>query len=328
MNAPANPSGTPAIVASHLTRKFGDFTAVKDASITVERGEVFGFLGPNGSGKTTMIKMLTGILPITSGAATVAGVDVSKDPEQVRLRIGYMSQRFSLYDDLTVMENLRFYGRIYGLKGNSLEEKMQQTIERNALQPYLNRLAARLSGGWKQRLAMGCAMLHDPKIMFLDEPTAGIDPVARRRLWDLLFDLSGQGITFFVTTHYMDEAERCSHLAYIYYGEIIADGTPDDLRELPEASPAGTRRFEIATAQVTAALRKARELPYLKSATIFGRSIHALVEDHVTQQDLERDLRARGVLPQEVRPLVADLEDVFVELTYKRQALEQEAAHA
>jgi ABC-2 type transport system ATP-binding protein len=319
MNAAAINS---AIVATGLTRKFGDFTAVNQASITVERGEVFGFLGPNGSGKTTMIKMLTGILPITAGEATVDGIDVRKDPETVRQRIGYMSQRFSLYDDLTVLENLRFYGRIYGLKGAALEEKMQQTIQRNALEPYLGRLAARLSGGWKQRLALGCAMLHDPKIMFLDEPTAGIDPVARRRLWDLLFDLSGQGITFFVTTHYMDEAERCSHLAYIYYGQIIADGTPDDLRELPEASPAGTRRFEIATSQVTSALRKARELPYLKSATIFGRSIHALVSDSVTEEQITADLQARGVQPQEVRPLVADLEDVFVELTYKRQELE------
>lgn len=319
MNAAAM---NPAIVAQHLTRKFGDLVAVNAANLRVERGEVFGFLGPNGSGKTTVIKMLTGILPMTSGEATVAGIDVRQEPEQVRQAIGYMSQRFSLYDDLTVAENLRFYGKVYGLKGKMLEEKIEQTIERNSLQPYLDRLAARLSGGWKQRLALGCAMLHDPKIMFLDEPTAGIDPVARRKLWDLLFDLSGQGITFFVTTHYMDEAERCSHLAYIYYGHIIADGTPDDLRELPEASPAGTRRFEISTAQVTSALRRARELPYLKSATIFGRSIHALVADSVTQQQLEHDLRARGVLPQEVRPLVADLEDVFVELTYKRQELE------
>jgi ABC-type multidrug transport system ATPase subunit len=318
-------AAAPAIVARELTRKFGDFVAVNGASLSVERGEVFGFLGPNGSGKTTVIKMLTGILPITSGDATVAGIDVRQEPEQVRQAIGYMSQRFSLYDDLTVAENLRFYGKIYGLKGKALEQKIEQTIERNALQPYLGRLAARLSGGWKQRLALGCAMLHDPKIMFLDEPTAGIDPVARRKLWDLLFELSGQGITFFVTTHYMDEAERCSHLAYIYYGQIIADGTPDELRELPEASPAGTRRFEIATAQVTSALRKARELPYLKSATIFGRSIHALVSDDVTQERLERDLESRGVHPQEIRPLVADLEDVFVELTYKRQ--EQEAAH-
>jgi ABC-type multidrug transport system ATPase subunit len=311
-----------AIVTHELTRKFGDSVAVNKTSIKVERGEVFGFLGPNGSGKTTVIKMLTGILPITSGEAFVDEIDVRKDPEAVRQRIGYMSQRFSLYDDLTVAENLQFYGRVYGLKNHVLAQKIDQTIERNALGPYMSRLAGRLSGGWKQRLALGCAMLHDPKIMFLDEPTAGIDPVARRKLWDLLFDLSGQGITFFVTTHYMDEAERCSHLAYIYYGNIIADGTPDDLRELPEASPPGTRRYEIATVHVTSALRKARKLPYLRSATIFGRSIHALVDETVTEQQLASDLRAQAVEVQEIRPLVADLEDVFVELTYKSQELE------
>ena len=317
-----NAAQVPAIDARSLTRTFGDVTAVKDASLLVQPGEVFGFLGPNGSGKTTMIKMLAGILPITSGEAFVDGIDVRKDPDAVRLRIGYMSQKFALYEDLTVLENLRFYGRAYGLNGGALEQKIAQTIERNGLQPYVGRLAARLSGGWKQRLALGCAMLHEPKILFLDEPTAGIDPVARRKLWDLLFDLSGQGMTFFVTTHYMDEAERCSHLAYIYFGSIIADGTPESLRELPEASPAGTRRFEIATPHVTTSLRKARELPYLRSATIFGRSIHALVDDSVTDQQLLEDLRARGVEPDEVRPLVADLEDVFVELTYKRQQAE------
>jgi len=311
-----------AIITKDITRKFGDFIAVDKASIKVERGEVFGFLGPNGSGKTTVIKMLTGILPLSGGEASVDDIDVRKDPETVRQRIGYMSQKFSLYDDLTVAENLQFYGRVYGLKNHVLKEKIEQTVERNALQPYMTRLAGRLSGGWKQRLALGCAMLHDPKIMFLDEPTAGIDPVARRRLWDLLFELSGQGITFFVTTHYMDEAERCSHLAYIYYGHIIADGTPDDLRDLPEASPPGTKRFEISTTQVTSALRKARELPYLKSATIFGRSIHALVDESVTEPRLLYDLQQHGVAAQEIRPLVADLEDVFVELTSHRQELE------
>jgi ABC-2 type transport system ATP-binding protein len=308
-----------AIVTKDLTRRFGDFTAVDHVSFNVEKGEVFGLLGPNGSGKTTIIKMLTGILALSEGDAFVDGLDVRKDPEEVRLRIGYMSQKFSLYDDLTVLENLRFYGRVYGLQGKILEEKIAKTIDRNALQPYTDRLAARLSGGWKQRLALGCAMLHDPKIMFLDEPTAGIDPVARRRLWDLLFDLSGQGITFFVTTHYMDEAERCSHLAYVYYGKLIADGTPDSLRELPEASPAGTHRFELSTREVTSALRKARTLPYLKSATIFGRAIHALVDDHVQSDQIVADLAARGVQVEEIRPLVADLEDVFVELTVRRQ---------
>jgi ABC-type multidrug transport system ATPase subunit len=316
-----------AIVTENLTRRFGNFTAVDKVSIKVEQGEVFGFLGPNGSGKTTMIKMLTGILPISEGNAFIDGVDVSQDPETVRNRIGYMSQKFSLYDDLTVGENLRFYGKAYGLRNSALEDKIRQTIERNALQPYVDRLAAKLSGGWKQRLALGCAMLHDPKILYLDEPTAGIDPVARRRLWDLLFELSGQGITFFVTTHYMDEAERCSHLAYIYYGNLIADGTPDTLRALPEITPAGTQRFEISTGNVTAALRKAREMSFLKSATIFGRSIHALVEDSVTQPELEKELRRRGIEVEEVRPLMPSLEDVFVELTYQRQR-EMEAASA
>jgi ABC-2 type transport system ATP-binding protein len=311
-----------AIVTRDVSRRFGNFVAVDKVSIKVEPGEVFGFLGPNGSGKTTVIKMLTGILALSGGEAFVDGIDVRKDPEAVRQRIGYMSQKFSLYDDLTVAENLQFYGRVYGLKNHVLKEKIEQTVERNALQPYMTRLAGRLSGGWKQRLALGCAMLHDPKIMFLDEPTAGIDPVARRKLWDLLFELSGHGITFFVTTHYMDEAERCGHLAYIYYGHIIADGTPDDLRELPEASPPGTKRFEISTTQVTSALRKARELPYLRSATIFGRSIHALVDEQVSDAQLATDLQRHGVNAQEIRPLVADLEDVFVELTSKRQELE------
>jgi ABC-2 type transport system ATP-binding protein len=317
-----------AIVTQGLTRRFGTFTAVDHVSFSVEKGEVFGLLGPNGSGKTTIIKMLTGILALTEGEAFVDGLDVRKDPDGVKLRIGYMSQKFSLYDDLTVLENLRFYGKVYGLTGALMEDKIQKTIERNALEPYVHRLAALLSGGWKQRLALGCAMLHDPKIMFLDEPTAGIDPVARRRLWDLLFDLSGQGITFFVTTHYMDEAERCSHLAYIYYGKLIADGTPDTLRELPEASPPGTHRYEISTKDVTSALRKARTLPYLKSATIFGRSIHALVDDAIDAPRIQADLEKQSVTVEEIRPLVADLEDVFVELTVRRQQELEEAARA
>jgi ABC-type multidrug transport system ATPase subunit len=317
----------PAIQTKGLVRKFGDFTAVNGVDITVEPGEVFGFLGPNGSGKTTVIKMLCGILPITAGEAYVDGLEVKTHPEEVRQRIGYMSQKFSLYDDLTVRENLNFYGKIYGLRNHVLQQKVEETIEKNALEPYVDRLGGKLSGGWRQRLALGCAMLHEPKILFLDEPTAGIDPVARRKLWDLLFELSGQGITFFVTTHYMDEAERCSHLAYIYYGDLIADGTPDTLRLLPEANPPGTRRFEISTpSEVTTALRKVRTLPYLKSATIFGRSIHALVEESVTQAQLTEDVARIGIKVEEIRPLVADLEDVFVELTYRRQALEESRA--
>src|SRR5215470_15410089 len=308
-----------AIVADNLVRKFGAFTAVNDVSFQVHKGEIFGFLGPNGSGKTTVIKMLTGLLPLSGGNAQVEGLDVRTRAEEVRERIGYMSQKFSLYDDLTVTENLQFYGRIYGLPANRMKRRIDEIVELNNLGPYLNRLAAQLSGGWKQRLALGCAMLHEPKLLFLDEPTAGIDPVARRQLWDLLFELSGHGITFFVTTHYMDEAERCSHVAYIYYGKLIADGTPNSLRELPEVQPRGTFRVEITTPEVTRALRSARELPGIRSATIFGQSIHALVDDNLNLDDLRDLLLKRGIAVAEIRPLAPSLEDVFVELTYKHQ---------
>jgi len=314
-----------AIETHNLTRRFGDFVAVNKASITVEKGEVFGFLGPNGSGKTTVIKMLTGILPISEGDASIEGIDVRTHPEQVRERIGYMSQKFSLYDDLSVMENMRFYGKAYGLSGPALNRKIDETIEANKLGKYVDRQAGRLSGGWKQRLALGCALMHEPTVLFLDEPTAGIDPVARRQLWDLLFELSGRGITFFVTTHYMDEAERCSHLAYIYYGEMIADGTPDALRALPEVNPSGTRRFEISAPAITSALRKAREMTLFRGATVFGRSIHALVEDSVSAEELDHALRGRGVQVEDIRPLIPTLEDAFVELSQRRQA-QMEAA--
>jgi ABC-type multidrug transport system ATPase subunit len=319
-DAAQNASGA-AISAQHLVRRFGAFTAVDDISFRVEKGEIFGFLGPNGSGKTTIIKMLTGLLPLTGGDAWVQGIDVRKDAEGVRENIGYMSQKFSLYDDLTVLENLRFYGRIYGLSPERMKQRIDDIVQLNSLAPYMSRLAAQLSGGWKQRLALGCAMLHEPKLLFLDEPTAGIDPVARRQLWDLLFELSGHGITFFVTTHYMDEAERCSHVAYIYYGKLIADGTPADLKQLPDVQPAGTARVEIITPQVTRALRLARHIPGIRSATIFGESIHALVEEHFNLTDLRAQLQKDGITVTDIRPLTASLEDVFVELTYKHQAL-------
>jgi ABC-type multidrug transport system ATPase subunit len=312
-----------AIYGQHLVRRFSTFTAVDDVSFRVEKGEIFGFLGPNGSGKTTVIKMLTGLLPLTAGEAAVYGIDVRKDPEGVRENIGYMSQNFSLYGDLTVAENLRFYGRIYGLSAERLRQRMDDIVQLNGLGPYLNRLSAQLSGGWKQRLALGCAMLHEPKLIFLDEPTAGIDPVARRQLWDLLFELSAHGITFFVTTHYMDEAERCNHVAYIYYGKLIADGTPESLRQLPDVQPPGTYRVEITTPQVTRALRIARTIPGVRSATIFGQSIHALIDDHVDLERLRKELLEHEIVVGEIRPLAPSLEDVFVELTYKHQAAQE-----
>lgn len=318
-------SDQPAISASHLVRRFGDFIAVNDVSFRVEKGEIFGFLGPNGSGKTTVIKMLTGLLPLSAGDASVMGINVRTDPEGVRENIGYMSQNFSLYSDLTVFENLTFYGRIYGLSPERLRERMDAIVQLNGLGPYLHRLSAQLSGGWKQRLALGCALLHEPSLIFLDEPTAGIDPVARRQLWDLLFELSAHGITFFVTTHYMDEAERCSHVAYIYFGKVIADGTPDDLRELPDVKPQGTYRVEISAPHVTRALRAARTIPGIRSATIFGQSVHALIDDSLDLEQLRAQLLKNDVIVAEIRPLAPSLEDVFVELTCKHQA-EQEAS--
>ncbi|HVS88125.1 MAG TPA: ABC transporter ATP-binding protein [Candidatus Acidoferrum sp.] len=315
----------PAISAEHLVRRFGKVTAVNDASFRVEKGEIFGFLGPNGSGKTTVIKLLTGLLPLSAGSAQVEGLDVRTDSESIRERVGYMSQNFSLYDDLTVGENLQFYGRIYSLEPARLKRRIDEIVQLNSLAPYFNRLAAQLSGGWKQRLALGCAMLHEPQLLFLDEPTAGIDPVARRQLWDLLFELSGHGITFFVTTHYMDEAERCNHVAYIYFGKIIADGTPNSLRELPEVQPHGTLRVEITTPEVTRALRFARQIPGIRSATIFGQSIHALIDDQFDLHELREQLLKNGIAVAEVRPLAASLEDVFVELTNKHQAMTEAA---
>ena len=308
------------IIAKNLVRRFGDFVAVDGVSFRVEKGEIFGFLGPNGSGKTTVIKMLTGLLPLSKGSAWVEGLDVRTEAEAVRERIGYMSQKFSLYDDLTVTENLQFYGRIYGLPPARMKRRIDEIVQLNGLGPYMNRLAARLSGGWKQRLALGCAMLHEPKLLFLDEPTAGIDPVARRELWDLLFELSGHGITFFVTTHYMDEAERCSHVAYIYYGKLIADGTPAELKKIPDVQPAGTKRIEINTPEVTRALRIMRKIPGIRSATIFGESIHALVEDRYDPSSLRAQLLKNDIIVNDIRPLTPSLEDVFVELTYKYQA--------
>jgi ABC-type multidrug transport system ATPase subunit len=321
----------PAIRAEGLVRRFGDFTAVDEVSFRVEAGEIFGFLGPNGSGKTTVIKMLTGLLPLTAGNAWVQGLDVRTDSEAVREGIGYMSQNFSLYHDLTVAENLQFYGRIYNLTADRLRRRIEEVVTLNGLAPYLHRLAAKLSGGWKQRLALGCAMLHEPKLLFLDEPTAGIDPVARRQLWDLLFELSGHGITFFVTTHYMDEAERCSHVGYIHYGKLIADGTPAALKELPDVHPQGTKRIEVMTPEVTRALRIARQVPGIRSATIFGESIHALVEETMDLAGLRAQLGRQNITVTEIRPLTPSLEDVFVELTSKHQAAlegRQEAVRA
>jgi ABC-2 type transport system ATP-binding protein len=292
----------------NATIRFGTFTAVNRVNLTVSAGEVFGLLGPNGSGKTTLIRGLCGLLPLAEGTATVLGHDVASDAERVRIQIGYMSQKFSLYEDLTANENMDFYTGIYGLSPTTARDRKAELVELTGLEPYLHRRAGRLSGGWKQRLALVCALLHRPRLVFLDEPTAGIDPVARRDLWDLLFRLAAEGITLFVTTHYMDEAERCARVGYIYLANLLAVGTPEELKRLPGVTPPGTKRLSIVGPDMAGLLKRLRGLPDVLSATIFGQAITALVAAKVSTADL-------GLEGAEVRPAEVSLEDVFVALS-------------
>lgn len=311
-------NSAPMIQCQNLTKRFGAFTAVDNVSFSISKGSIFGFLGPNGSGKSTVIRMLCGILEPTSGTATLDGFDVSKNSAELKGRIGYMSQKFSLYDELTVLENLNFYGKLYGLNGPRLNSRRDDLIGITHLDPYLNRRAALLSGGWRQRLAMACALLHEPTVLFLDEPTAGIDPVARRELWDLLFEFSSQGMTLFVTTHYMDEAERCSHVGYISMSKLIVCGQPDDLKQLPEVNPPGTRRLDVNCDHITRALQTIRTLSGIRGATIFGQSMHLLTELSVSDSDILKCLATVGIGHAKIMEISPSLEDVFVTLSQGR----------
>lgn len=313
-------SNGPAIVADRLTKRYGNRTVVRDLSFEVARGSIFGFLGPNGSGKTTTIKMLCGLVGPNSGKAAVAGFDIDRQSDRVRASIGYMSQQFSLYTDLTVNENLEFYGRAYGLPAARREQRRREVVELAGIGEYENRLARELSGGWKQRLALASALLHEPSVVFLDEPTAGIDPVARRDLWDLLFRLAESGVTLFVTTHYMDEAERCARVGYIFSGDLIALGTLEELRRLPGVQPAGTVRYAVETEDVMPAFSAARALHYVKDVTIFGRFLHVVVSADVTPERLKADLERSRCKINRIEPIDASLEDVFVALTRQRAA--------
>jgi ABC-2 type transport system ATP-binding protein len=311
------------VVIESLTKRFGDFVAVDRINLNVRKGEVFGFLGPNGAGKSTTIRMLCGLLKPTSGRASVAGHDVGRDSEAVRQNIGYMSQKFSLYNDLKVVENLRLFAGLYSVPGKDLHDRIDWALTMSNLKGRENLLTQTLPGGWKQRLALGCAVLHRPPIVFLDEPTSGVDPVSRRQFWDLIHQMAQQGVTVFVTTHYMEEAEYCNRLALIFRGKIVALGTPSELKRdsmkgqllLVECEPLGP------------ALEALQSAPDVMDAAVFGSALHLVVADAAAASPVIREfLSKRGISIARIEQIRPTLEDVFVSLTSARTAPEAHAA--
>ncbi len=299
-----------AVEVQDLVRRFGAFTAVDHVTFSVARGEIFGFLGPNGAGKTTTIRMLCGILAPTSGGGRVAGFDIVGEAERIKSSIGYMSQRFSLYDDLTVNENISFYGGVYGVEPTRLEERRAWILGMAGLTERADTLTRELSVGWKQRLALGCAVVHEPPILFLDEPTSGVDPLSRRRFWDLIQATAATGVTVFVTTHYMDEAEHCRHLGMIYRGRLVAMGSP---RELKERFTGGSV-LEVRGTPLMTALEIASALVGVEEAALFGAALHVVMRQADAQGMLRQALAAGGVRDVAVEPITPSLEDVFVSL--------------
>jgi len=301
----------PAIQVRDLTRRFGQFVAVDRVSFDVARGEVFGFLGSNGAGKSTTIRMLCGLLKPTSGSAMVGGIDVTRDPEGVKRRIGYMSQRFSLYELLTVDQNIHFFGGIYGLDAATLAARRRFVIDMAGLAGREATLARDLAGGWRQRLALGCAILHEPAILFLDEPTGGVDPLSRRQFWRLIDSLSQGGVSVLVTTHYLDEAERCHRVALIHGGRLAAIGTPREVKQVFAARPI----VEVRARDSVEVMRVLETLPEVEKTSLFGTAVHAVLRSAAaTPEGIEQQLRERGVEVDGVAAVSPSLEDVFLDV--------------
>ncbi len=305
----------PAVVVHELERRFGRFVAVNKVSFTVNQGEIYGFLGPNGAGKSTTIRMLTGILAPSGGSGTVAGFDIRRETEKIKTQIGYMSQKFSLYDDLTVEENIDFYSGIYRIPAAKKSARKQWALQMAGLTEHRHSLAAVLSGGWKQRLALGFAVLHEPPILFLDEPTSGVDPASRRQFWNLIYELAGQGVTIFVTTHYMDEAEYCDRIGLIYRGELIAEGTPEQLKN--EWMQEDVLDLQCDRPQDAMALIET--LPGVKEVALFGKGLHVVATHSETAlAELKTALPPAGFAIQRLEAITPSLEDVFVSLIEAR----------
>jgi ABC-2 type transport system ATP-binding protein len=300
-----------AIRVDRLTRRFGDFVAVNDLTFDVRAGEIFGFLGSNGAGKSTTIRMLCGLLRPSSGRASVGGIDVGRDPEGVKRRIGYMSQRFSLYEKLTVEQNIEFFGGVYGLTGDRFDRRRRFVLDMSGLKGREKTLTSALSGGWRQRLALGCAILHEPKIVFLDEPTGGVDPLSRRHFWALIQQLARDGVTVLVTTHYLDEAEHCQRIAIIQGGRLAALGTVSELKQVFADRPI----LEVRTPQPVQAMRVLDTLPEVEKTSIFGTAVHAVLRSaDVDPEEFQLRLRHTGLSDASIALVQPSLEDVFLDL--------------
>jgi ABC-2 type transport system ATP-binding protein len=311
------------VVVQNLVKRFGDFVAVDCLSLEVRKGEVFGFLGPNGAGKSTTIRMLCGLLKPTAGRASVAGYDVARNPEAVRQKIGYMSQKFSLYNDLKVIENLRLFAGLYSVPSKDLQARIEWALSMANLKGQENLITGTLPGGWKQRLALGCAVLHKPPILFLDEPTSGVDPISRRQFWDLIHQMAGEGVTVFVTTHYMEEAEYCNRLALIFRGKIVALGTPSELKR---DSMQGELLL-IECEPLSKALEVLQSAPGVRDAAVFGNALHLVVPDAAAAiPQIRHFLADQGLTVTRVEMIRPSLEDVFVSLTAARDVREEQRA--